>query len=180
MATVLVHSGLERMTFYDGRGTHHMRNLPGLLRAFRTASDKSCGGGLGTRLGSAPASMGGDQASGSSGPLDTDSVSASGRGSVPTESRSAGYKSGNPFISACKKLRFNTREPQCSNMGTRSDGGSGLKLCCRQNAHALALTRAYTVTHTLSHIHCHAYTVTYMYSANPCLVAAVSIRMASD
>ena len=24
--------------------------LPGLLRAFRTASDKSCGGGLGTRL----------------------------------------------------------------------------------------------------------------------------------
>ena len=26
MATVLVHSGLERMTFYDGRGTHHVRN----------------------------------------------------------------------------------------------------------------------------------------------------------
>ena len=26
MATVLVHSGLERMTFYDGCGTHHVRN----------------------------------------------------------------------------------------------------------------------------------------------------------
>ena len=26
VATVLVHSGLERMTFYDGRGTHHVRN----------------------------------------------------------------------------------------------------------------------------------------------------------
>ena len=26
VASVLVHSGLERMTFYDGRGTHHVRN----------------------------------------------------------------------------------------------------------------------------------------------------------
>ena len=45
-----VHSGLGWMTFYDGRGTHHMRNPSRLSRAFRTASDKSWGGGLGTRL----------------------------------------------------------------------------------------------------------------------------------
>ena len=50
VASVLVHSGLERMTFYDGGGTHHVRNPSRPSPRFSYCKRQSCGRGLGTRL----------------------------------------------------------------------------------------------------------------------------------